>query len=86
MLRVDGNWLDPADSSANIGWVRAAIDEASRLPSAVGTYLNFSGDADLDAASRQAAFGQNVQRLANVKASYDPENRFRLNSNIPPAG
>ncbi|WP_018635254.1 FAD-binding oxidoreductase [Parafrankia elaeagni] len=85
MLSLDGNWLDPADNAANIRWVREAYDEAVTLRAASGTYLNFGGDADLDDADRARAWGRNVERLRQVKRSYDPENRFRLNPNIPPA-
>ncbi|KPM51671.1 FAD-linked oxidase [Frankia sp. R43] len=85
MLSLDGNWLDPADDGANIRWVRDAYDDAVRLRAASGTYLNFGGDADLDDAARARAWGSNVERLRQVKRRYDPENRFRLNPNIPPA-
>jgi FAD/FMN-containing dehydrogenase len=84
MLSVDGNWLDPDGTPGAIEWVRDAIAEADRLPHASGTYLNFSGDTDIDPTQRQAAFGENLQRLRRVKAEYDPTNRFRLNNNIPP--
>ena len=32
-----------------------------------------------------SAFGRNLRRLAEVKASYDPDNFFRVNNNIAPA-
>jgi FAD/FMN-containing dehydrogenase len=32
----------------------------------------------------RASYGDNYDRLANVKASYDPGNLFRVNQNIPP--
>ena len=31
------------------------------------------------------AFGPNHERLAAIKAKYDPKNLFRLNQNIKPA-
>ena len=49
-----------------------------------GTYLNFQGSAtpaDLAAAYPAAT----LARLAAVKRTYDPQNRFRLNHNVPPA-
>jgi FAD/FMN-containing dehydrogenase len=85
MLSVDGNWTDPADDATGIAWTRSFIDEASTIPSARGTYLNFSGDPDIDADVRQAAFGANLQRLTEVKDRFDPGNLFRLNNNVPPS-
>ena len=86
MLSVDGTWADAADDARAIAWTREMVDEAARLPSARGIYLNFSGDAEISDDLRAAAYGANLQRLALVKERYDPTNLFRLNNNVRPAG
>lgn len=48
------------------------------------TYLNFIGDEGADRV--RAAFGPNYDRLAAIKAAWDPDNVFRGNQNIVPAG
>lgn len=84
MLSVDGNWWDPADADRVTRWVREFVEEVGALPEASGTYLNFSGDADGAPHLLDAAFGDNLEKLARVKRDYDPDNRFRLNDNILP--
>jgi FAD/FMN-containing dehydrogenase len=86
MLSVDGNWTEPADDEACLAWVRSVIAEAEQLPTAGGTYLNFSGDDEIDQRSRTAQFGENLERLTALKDRFDPRNRFRLNNNVPPSG
>ena len=49
-----------------------------------GAYVNFVGDEG-EAGVRAAYPGKTWDRLAALKARYDPTNLFRLNQNIPPA-
>jgi FAD/FMN-containing dehydrogenase len=49
-----------------------------------GGYVNFMGDEDQDRV--RASYGENYERLAQVKRKYDPDNVFHVNQNIEPAG
>jgi FAD/FMN-containing dehydrogenase len=85
MVSIDGMWMDPAGDAAVIDWVRSAWDDVSRHGTG-SVYLNFTGLADEStAAGVPEALGQNLRRLAEVKAAYDPDNFFRVNNNIRPA-
>ena len=83
---IDGNWENPADNTKNIAWVREAFNQIT--PFSTGTtYTNFTGQADESAgALASTAYGTNMARLQSIKAKYDPDNFFRLNANIIPAG
>ena len=75
-------WDDPADSPANVSWTRELFDAMS--PHFHGVYVNNLGEEGSDRV--QDAYGVNYDRLAGIKAAYDPGNVFRLNQNIRPAG
>ncbi|TCL73603.1 FAD-binding oxidoreductase [Rhizobium sp. BK251] len=77
-------WDDPADDEACLAWGRAAARSLSD-PSMEGNYVNELGDAGADVA-REAYGTEKYQRLARLKARLDPDNLFRLNQNIKPAG
>ncbi len=64
-------------------WVSEAL--ASVVPSGSGTYVNFLGASDGAAGASAAYPAATRDRLAQVKLSYDPENLFKLNTNIRPA-
>ena len=49
-----------------------------------GAHVNFMMDDEAEGRVR-ATCGDNYERLASVKAKYDPKNLFRLNQNIQPA-
>lgn len=81
-LNILSQWADPADAPRNVAWTRAffaAIEPF--LERAV--YANNLGDEGDDRV--RAAYGTNYDRLAAVKARYDPVNLFRLNQNVKPA-
>ncbi|MBV9058867.1 MAG: BBE domain-containing protein [Pseudonocardiales bacterium] len=49
-------------------------------------FLNFTGLADESLLSHvDKAFGRNLRRLGQIKATYDPGNLLRINNNIIPA-
>jgi FAD/FMN-containing dehydrogenase len=77
-------WEDPAAADANVAWARDFHDALQPFASG-GVYVNFLSDEGPERIA--AAYGpEKFARLARIKAEYDPENLFRLNQNIPPAG
>jgi FAD/FMN-containing dehydrogenase len=74
---------DPATAEQLKTWTRAYYDEL-HPESAGGTYVNFLMDEGSDRV--RAAYGANFERLQAVKQTYDPQNLFHVNQNIPPAG
>ncbi len=80
-LLLPSEWLDPADTAANIAWTKDTFAAASEH-FATGRWLNYLGD-DQDGAIR-AAYGPNYESLVDVKRRYDPDNVFHLNHNIVP--
>jgi FAD/FMN-containing dehydrogenase len=84
MLSIDATWDDPADDERNIGWTRAFWDDARRH-SHGKTYFNFPGLLEDNEDAVRTSYGVNHDRLARLKAKYDPDNVFRLNQNIRPA-
>jgi FAD/FMN-containing dehydrogenase len=84
VFNVQGSWEDPAEDERHIAWVRA-FWSAVRPFSSGGTYVNFLTE-DADRERVRAAYGPVLyDRLARIKAKYDPDNLFRANQNIRPA-
>jgi FAD/FMN-containing dehydrogenase len=78
-----GQWADPGDTEATIAWVRDTFELLQ--PHMTGRrYTNFLA-AD-DAGVMRQDYGDNFERLVEVKHTYDPGNLFHLNHNIDPAG
>lgn len=74
---------DPANSTKLMAWTKDYW-LALHPYSAGGAYVNFM--IDEGQARVQAAYRDNYERLAHIKAKFDPHNLFRLNQNIKPAG
>ncbi|SIR97535.1 FAD-binding oxidoreductase [Natronorubrum thiooxidans] len=80
-MNVHTRWEDPADDDRCIAWARAFFDAMAPYATG-GVYMNFISE---DEGEENLAYGTNQQRLAEVKAAYDPENLFRMNQNVKPA-
>ena len=78
-----GIWSDPADNEANIKWVKDYYAAIHPHSGGDGGYVNFMSSDDDHRAP--ANYGANYERLAAVKATYDPDNLFHINQNIVPA-
>jgi FAD binding domain/Berberine and berberine like len=72
---------DPANAESIRSW---CVDyfEALHPHSAGGAYVNMMMDEGQDRV--RASYGVNYDRLAQIKATYDPNNLFRVNQNIQP--
>src|SRR5215207_993868 len=85
MVSIDGLWSDPEVDANRVAWVRSTWEDIGRFGTGA-VYLNFMGLSDEPAsAGVDTAFGRNLRRLAEIKATYDPDNFFRHNNNIAPA-
>ena len=72
---------DPANVDAIRDWT---VDyfEALHPYSAGGAYVNMMMDEGQERV--RASYRDNYDRLARIKATYDPDNLFRVNQNIQP--
>jgi FAD/FMN-containing dehydrogenase len=79
----NATWPPGAPADPHVAWARDGW-ERIRPYSTGGNYVNFQLAED-DSTRTAAAYGPNYQRLQRAKATYDPNNLFRVNRNIPPA-
>jgi FAD/FMN-containing dehydrogenase len=84
LLAFEATWTAPQETEVNIAWARAAHASMQRFSSS-GVYLNFPGFGEEKEDLARTAYGANYERLADLKARYDPTNLFRMNHNIRPA-
>jgi FAD/FMN-containing dehydrogenase len=73
---------DPANAAALRDWA-VGYSEAVYPYSMGGAYINMIMDEGADRV--KLSYRDNYDRLARIKAQYDPGNVFRVNQNIQPA-
>jgi FAD/FMN-containing dehydrogenase len=80
-ININAVWAAPEEDRDHIEWARAFF-AATEPFSTGGVYVNFLGTEGEERI--RAAYGANYERLAQVKARYDPTNFFRVNQNVRP--
>ncbi|EFW91082.1 FAD linked oxidase domain-containing protein [Haladaptatus paucihalophilus DX253] len=84
-ININGVWRPDEDfAESETTWARRFFDALE--PYREGVYVNFLDVDDDTRRVREAYDEQTYQRLAEIKAEYDPDNVFHLNQNIEPAG
>jgi FAD/FMN-containing dehydrogenase len=82
MVNVGAMYAIPEEGPEHKAW---ASSLATALSAGIpGAYVGFLGD-DGEQSVRRAYPPATLERLAEVKRQYDPDNLFRLNVNVPPA-
>jgi len=76
-------WDDPAEDEPRMAASRRAA--AQLEPFAAGAYVNAMSGDEGAAGVRRAYPPDKLARLTAVKDTYDPDNVFHLNQNIPPS-
>jgi len=80
----EANWVDARDDAKNIAWARGLV--TALAPYSDGSrYLNFAGLQEEGDILMRSSFGAHYDRLAAIKAEWDPQNLFRQNQNVLPA-
>ncbi|MFP4248947.1 MAG: FAD-binding oxidoreductase [Armatimonadota bacterium] len=84
MVNAEANWEKPEDDDANVEWARGVYADMQEFTTGE-MYFNFPGALEEGEDLMHSTFGRKYQRLAKLKAKYDPSNLFRLNQNIEPS-
>lgn len=80
-LLVAAAWEDSSGDEAHLSWARSSWKLLE--PFTRGFYVN-DNNADIPERRVLENYGSNYERLAALKAKYDPTNLFRLNANVKP--
>ncbi|WP_120246506.1 FAD-binding oxidoreductase [Halopiger aswanensis] len=83
MITIEGNW-EEFRNQPTLDWA-AETERELRRAGAEGAYAGFTGvdERNWEDWTKQV-YGDNYDRLAEVKAAYDPDNVFHRNVNVDP--
>jgi len=80
-FNVFPRWEDPSEDDRHISWAREVHDAIAPYATE-GVAVNFLSQEGQERV--KAAYGDNYDRLVELKNAWDPENLFRMNQNIEP--
>ena len=81
--RARANQERPRSQEIWIAWIRALWDRVEPFTAGNANVNHIAADDKPEKV--RASFGSNYDRLAEVKAKYDPGNLFQVNPNVKPA-
>jgi len=81
IMNLLANWSVAAKDREHISWIRGLFDSL-RPAMKPGVYVNFMSGDEQDRVPE--AYGEQWERMVDIKTHYDPHNLFRLNQNVPP--
>ncbi|QOX63245.1 FAD-binding oxidoreductase [Anoxybacterium hadale] len=79
LIHYQSYWVKESDADKNINWIEDF--RSSMLPYTWGAYQNYADSLILD--WPDAYFGENLNRLMEIKRKYDPDNLFCFEQSIP---
>jgi FAD/FMN-containing dehydrogenase len=85
LVNVAATAPTPELLAADRAWVRAFWEALQPYASGSGSYVNFIADSEDEERVRASYGAAKYDRLARIKAQYDPDNVFHKNANIKPA-
>ncbi|RBI63046.1 FAD-linked oxidase [halophilic archaeon] len=80
VMNVHTRWEDPEDDERCIAWAREFFDAMAPYATG-GVYVNFISERE---GEESLAYGDNYDRLVEIKNEYDPTNLFHANQNVEP--
>ena len=85
LVNIAASAPDPDLLATDRTWVRAFWEALQPYASGSGSYVNFIADTGDETRVRASYGAAKYDRLARIKAQYDPDNIFHRNANIKPA-